>query len=134
MSLITEFKEFASKGNVVDLAVGVIMGAAFGKVVSSLVADVIMPPLGVIVGGANFTGLKIILRDAAAPATPVTLNYGNFMQTVLDFTIVSVAIFLLVKAMNRLRRKAEAAPPAPAAPSREEALLAEIRDILRNRS
>ena len=132
MSFAKEFKEFAMRGNVVDLAVGVIIGASFGKIVSSLVADVIMPPLGIIVGGVDFTNLKLTLRAAEAAAPAVTLNYGTFIQTVVDFTIVAFAIFLAVKAINTLKRSEPAAPPAP--PTKEETLLSEIRDILRDSS
>jgi large conductance mechanosensitive channel len=133
MGLAAEFREFAVRGNVVDLAVGVIIGGAFGKIVSSLVADVVMPPLGILVGGVNFTGLKITLKEAEGAAAAVTLNYGNFLQTVLDFTIVAFAIFMMIKAINRLKRKQEAAPAAPPAPTKEELLLGEIRDILKAR-
>lgn len=130
MGMIREFKEFASKGNMLDLAVGVIIGAAFGKIVSSLVADVLMPPIGLLLGGANFTNLKTTLREAVGTAPAVTLNYGTFIQTIVDFLIVAFAIFLLIKAVNRMRRKQEEAPP----PSNQEVLLAEIRDLLKTRS
>jgi large conductance mechanosensitive channel len=133
MGLVAEFREFAVRGNVVDLAVGVIIGGAFGKIVSSLVADVVMPPLGVIIGGVNFTGLKITLKEAEGAVAAVTLNYGNFLQTVLDFTIVAFAIFMMIKGINRLKRKQAEAPPAPAVPTKEELLLGEIRDILKAR-
>jgi len=128
--MIREFKEFAVKGNVVDMAVGIIIGAAFGKIVSSLVADIIMPPIGVIVGGVNFTGLKLTLREASEGITAVTLNYGSFLQAVLDFTIVAFAIFMLVKLINRLKRQEEAKPVKPASPPQEIVLLSEIRDAL----
>lgn len=136
MSVIKEFREFAIRGNVVDLAVGVIMGAAFGKLVTSLVNDVLMPPLGLVVGGVNFSHLKQVLRgagtDAAGKEIPaVTLNYGAFLQNILDLFLVSLAVFVLVKLINRLRRQA---PPPPAGPSREVELLTEIRDSLRHRS
>jgi len=134
MSIVKEFREFAVRGNVVDLAVGVIIGGAFGKIVSSLVADVVMPPLGVILGGVNFTGLKLTLKKAEGAAAAVTLNYGSFLQTVVDFTIVAFAIFMMVKAINRLRRKEEAAPATPPAPTKEELLLTEIRDVLKSRA
>ncbi|MCC6954337.1 MAG: large-conductance mechanosensitive channel protein MscL [Deltaproteobacteria bacterium] len=130
MSFAKEFKEFAMRGNVVDLAVGVIIGASFGKIVSSLVADVIMPPLGIIVGGVDFTNLKVTLRAAEGAIPAVTLNYGTFLQTVVDFTIVAFAIFLAVKAINTLKRNEPAAPPAP--PSTQEVLLSEIRDLLKD--
>jgi large conductance mechanosensitive channel len=131
MGIVKEFKEFAVKGNVVDMAVGIIIGGAFGKIVSSVVADVIMPPLGLVIGGVNFTGLKLTLKEAEGSAAAVTLNYGQFIQTVMDFTIVAFAIFLLVKGINTLRR--QEAPPAPAAPVTPEdiVLLREIRDSLK---
>lgn len=129
MSIIKEFKEFAARGNVVDLAVGVVIGAAFGKIVSSLVADVITPPLGLVIGGVSFAHLKLVLREGVGDRPPVTLNYGSFLQTIFDFLIVAVAIFLLVKVVNRLKR-APAPAPAPAKPSREVELLTEIRDAL----
>lgn len=131
MSLLKEFKEFAVKGNVVDMAVGIIIGAAFGKIVSSLVNDVIMPPIGVLIGGVDFSDLGIVLQGAVGDAPAVTLSYGLFIQTVLDFTIVAFAIFMVIKALNKLKRKEEAAPVAPPAPSKEELLLTEIRDLLK---
>lgn len=131
MSLLSEFKAFAVRGNVVDMAVGIIMGAAFGKIVSSLVNDVIMPPVGVLVGGVNFSDLAITLKEAAGEAPAVTLNYGQFIQTVVDFTIIAAAIFFAVKVINELQRKQADAPPP--GPTREEQLLAEIRDLLRER-
>lgn len=134
MNILNEFKSFAMKGNVVDMAVGVIIGASFGKIVTSLVSDVIMPPLGLLIGGVNFTGLKVVLREAEGTATAVSLNYGAFLQSVFDFLIVAWAIFMAVKAMNTLR-KSEAAvpPPPPPAPSKQELLLGEIRDLLKQR-
>ena len=135
-SILKEFREFAIKGNVVDLAVGVVIGAAFGKIVSSLVADVLMPPLGLVIGGINFSHLKVTLRDAAAGQSAVTLNYGVFLQTLFDFTLVAIAVFALVKVVNRLKRSAireqEAAAAAPTAPPADVVLLAEIRDILKS--
>lgn len=137
MGLINEFKAFAVKGNVVDMAVGIIIGAAFGKIVSSFVGDIIMPPLGVLIGGVDFTDLAITLRQAVAasdgvPASEaVVLSYGRFIQTVIDFVIVAFAIFIGVKAINRLKREEQAAPAEPAAPSNEELLLTEIRDLLK---
>jgi len=134
MNALKEFREFAVKGNVVDMAVGVIIGAAFGKIVSSLVADVIMPPLGVVVGGVNFTNLKVTLREALEDKPAVTLNYGTFLQTIFDFLIIAWAIFMFVKVINRLKRTPPpepAATPAPPPPSREVELLTEIRDALR---
>jgi large conductance mechanosensitive channel len=145
MSLIKEFKTFAMRGNVLDMAVGIIIGGAFGKIVSSIVSDIIMPPIGVLIGGVSFTDLKLTIKDAipaqldaagtiiaeAAPA--VTINYGNFIQVIFDFIIVAFAIFLMIKAMNAAKKKEEAAPSAPPAPSKEEVLLSEIRDILKNK-
>jgi large conductance mechanosensitive channel len=137
MSIIKEFKEFASKGNVVDLAVGIIIGGAFGKIITSIVADIIMPPIGLLIGGINFTDIKLTLKDAVAGATgkvtsqAVTLNFGNFLQVLFDFLIVAFAIFLLVKALNHIQKKKEEAPPPP--PTKEELLLTEIRDLLKNK-
>jgi large conductance mechanosensitive channel len=122
------------KGNVVDMAVGIIIGAAFGKIVSSFVGDVIMPPLGLLIGGVDFSDLAVTLKAAGEGATAVTLNYGKFIQTVFDFTIVALAIFVAIKAMNRLKRAEPAAPPAPPEPSAEEKLLTEIRDLLKQKS
>jgi large conductance mechanosensitive channel len=131
MSVIKEFREFAVKGNVVDMAVGVVIGAGFGKIVSSLVADLIMPPLGLVIGGINFTSLKLVLSEASEGKAAVTWNYGSFIQTVFDFIIIAWAIFMLVKGVNRLKRKEEAAPAAPAPPGPEVLLLTEIRDLLK---
>jgi len=127
MSVLKEFKEFAVKGNVIDLAVGLVVGAAFGKVVSSVVSDVITPPLGLIIGGVDFTNLKLVLREAVAGKPPVTLNYGTFLQSVFDFLIAAFAIFIVVKAVNRFKRQS---PPPPAATPAEVVLLTEIRDAL----
>ena len=129
MSILREFREFAVKGNVVDMAVGIIIGAAFGKIVSSLVSDVVTPPLGYIIGGVDFTKLAFTLPPLQAAAEPVTVRYGVFLQATFDFMIVAFAIFMLVKLINRLRRKEEA--KAPAAPPRQEVLLEEIRDLLK---
>jgi large conductance mechanosensitive channel len=131
MSLIKEFKEFAVRGNVVDMAVGIIVGAAFGKIVSSMVADVVMPPIGVLVGGVDFSDLAITLRAATEGAPAVVIAYGKFIQTIIDFTIIAFVIFLVIKGINRLKRQEEAAPAAPPAPSKEELLLTEIRDLLK---
>jgi large conductance mechanosensitive channel len=132
MSILKEFREFAVKGNVVDLAVGIIIGGAFGKIVSSVVADIIMPPIGLLVGGVDFKALKIVLREAAGPKAPeVTLNYGQFFQYVFDFLIVAWAVFILVKLINKLKREAPVPPAVPAAPPRQEVLLEEIRDLLK---
>lgn len=124
MALIKEFKEFAMKGNVVDLAVAVIIGGAFGKIVTSLVADIIMPPIGVLLGGVNFTDIKLGLNET------VTMNIGNFLQAIVDFLIIAAAIFGMIKLMSRAKKKEEAVI-AEAAPSKEELLLAEIRDLLK---
>lgn len=138
MGFIQEFKEFATKGNVVDLAVGIIIGGAVGKIVSSLVADIIMPPIGLIIGGIKFTDLKIPLKDAVLDSTgkpiqeAVTINIGNFIQTTFDFLIIAGSIFLIIKLMNSLKQKKikeEAVTPAP--PSAEVELLTEIRDLLK---
>jgi large conductance mechanosensitive channel len=126
MSMLQEFKAFAMKGNVVDLAVGVIVGAAFGKIVASLVEDVIMPVLGTLIGGINFSGLAFTVGSA-------TIKYGKFLQTCLDFLIIAWAIFVAIKVINRLRTEEPAAPAAPPAPPKQEVLLEEIRDILRKR-
>ncbi|MGD9952783.1 MAG: large-conductance mechanosensitive channel protein MscL [Burkholderiales bacterium] len=124
MSMLQEFKSFAMKGNVVDLAVGVVIGAAFGKIVASLVGDVIMPVVGVLVGGVDFSGLSVQVGSAS-------IAYGKFVQTCVDFLIIAWAIFIAVKLINRLRREEPAAPAAPAAPPRQEVLLEEIRDLLK---
>ncbi|MBC9252282.1 large-conductance mechanosensitive channel [Pseudomonas alcaligenes] len=137
MSILSEFKAFAMKGNVVDMAVGIIIGAAFGKIVTSFVGDVIMPPIGLLIGGVDFSDLAIVLRDAVAAtdttaAVPaVVLSYGKFIQTILDFTIVAFAIFMGVKAINKLKREEAAAPEEPPAPTAEQLLLGEIRDLLK---
>ncbi len=137
MSFTSEFKEFVSKGNVVDLAVGVVIGAAFGKIVTSLVDDIIMPPIGYLIGGVDFTQLKLTLHeatvDAAGKVIPaVTVNYGNFIQVAFAFLIIALAIFVfVVKPMNKMKKKEVAAPVAPPAPTKEVVLLSEIRDLLR---
>lgn len=134
MKLVKEFKEFAMKGNAMDMAVGIIIGAAFGKIVSSIVADVIMPPIGLLVGGVNFTDLQFVMKAAVGDDPAVTLNYGNFLQVTFDFVIVAFAIFMVIKGMNSLRKKKveePAIPPAPPAPTKEEVLLTEIRDLLK---
>ena len=129
MGIVKEFKEFAVKGNVADMAIGIIIGGAFGKIVSSLVSDVIMPPIGMVVGGVNFTGLKTTLAEAVGDHPAVTLNYGAFLQSVFDFTIVAFAMFMVVKAMNKMRQAQAVAPP----PTTTEKLLTEIRDALKSR-
>ncbi|MDX1725763.1 MAG: large-conductance mechanosensitive channel protein MscL [Pseudomonas sp.] len=131
MSIVSEFKAFAVKGNVVDMAVGIIIGAAFGKIVSSFVGDVVMPPIGLLIGGVDFTDLAIILKAAEGDLPAVILSYGKFIQTLLDFLIVAFAIFMAVKVINRLKREEAVAPTLPPAPSPEETLLTEIRDLLK---
>ena len=141
MGFLKEFKEFAVKGNVMDMAVGVIIGGAFGKIVTSLVNDIIMPPIGLLIGGVDFTNLKLVIKKAvieggAEVAPAVTWNYGAFIQQVVDFTILAFCVFMMVKIMNKLLKKEEKKPapaPAPPAPSKEELLLTEIRDILKNK-
>jgi large conductance mechanosensitive channel len=140
MGMMKEFKAFALKGNVVDMAVGIIIGAAFGKIVSSLVSDIIMPPIGKLMGNVDFSNLFVNLGAgefdslaAAKAAGAATLNYGLFINTVLDFVIVAFAIFMVVKAMNRAKKKEEVKPSAPPEPSAEEKLLTDIRDLLRDR-
>jgi len=135
MSFIQEFKEFAMKGNVIDMAVGVVIGGAFGKIVTSLVSDIMMPVLGLLTGGMNFTDLKIVLKEAVGQTPAVTINYGSFIQTMVDFTIIAFCIFCVVKAINSLKKpkveepKAEEPAPIPA----DVALLTEIRDLLKNK-
>ena len=133
MSWLQEFKSFAVRGNVVDMAVGIIIGAAFGKIVSSLVADVVTPPIGLLIGGVDFSDLVITLKAAADGAPAITMAYGKFIQTAFDFIIVAFAIFLLVKGINTLKRKEAEKPSEPPKPSNEEVLLAEIRDLLKER-
>ncbi|MDM1707384.1 large-conductance mechanosensitive channel protein MscL [Thiopseudomonas alkaliphila] len=136
MSFIKEFKAFAVKGNVVDMAVGIIIGAAFGKIVSSFVGDVIMPPIGLLLGGVDFSDLAIVLKEAQGDTPAVLLAYGQFLQTVIDFLIIAFAVFMGIKAINRLKREGEAAEEAPAdpTPSNEELLLGEIRDLLKQQN
>ncbi|MDX1971740.1 MAG: large-conductance mechanosensitive channel protein MscL [Candidatus Sumerlaeia bacterium] len=142
MGMISEFKKFAMRGNVLDLAVGIIIGGAFGKIVSSFVADVLMPPIGLLLGRVNFADLAITLKaagvdEAGKETAAVLLKYGSFIQTIVDFTIIAFSVFLLIKVINNLQKKEEAAPAAPAAPpapSNEEKLLGEIRDLLKAKS
>jgi len=131
MKLINEFKAFAMRGNVVDMAVGIIIGAAFGKIVSSFVNDVIMPPIGLLVGGIDFSDLSLTLKAATETAPAVVLKYGVFINTVVDFIIIAWAIFMVIKAMNSLKKKEEQKPSAPPKPSEEVVLLTEIRDLLK---
>ena len=131
MSMMSEFKSFAMKGNVMDMAVGIIIGGAFGKIVASFVNDVLMPPIGMLLGGVDFAKLAFTLKAATAEVPAVTLNYGSFIQAVVDFLIIAFAIFMMVKQMNRMKKQEEAAPAAPPAPSNEEVLLTQIRDLLK---
>ena len=131
MGMLKEFRDFAVKGNVVDMAVGIIIGAAFGKIVSSLVGDVVMPPIGVLLGGVDFSDLSIILKEAVGDKPAVVISYGKFIQTVIDFMIIAATIFVAVKVINTLKKKEEAKPAAPPAPSAEVLLLTEIRDLLK---
>lgn len=131
MKFIDEFKAFAIKGNILDMAVGIIIGVAFGKIVSSFVADIIMPPLGLVIGGVNFTDLKVILRAATETMPAVTWNYGNFLQVVFDFLIVAFAVFIAIKGMMKLKKKEVEAPTVPPVATKEEILLTEIRDLLK---
>ncbi len=133
MGMLQEFKAFAVKGNVVDMSVGIIIGAAFGKIVTALVSGVIMPPIGVLLGGVNFAALSLVVKEAEGAAPAVVITYGAFIQTVVDFTIIAFAVFMMVKTINRLKKKEEAAPKAPPAPTAEEVLLTEIRDLLKSK-
>ena len=132
MSMMSEFRDFAMRGNVVDMAVGIVIGGAFGKIVSSFVNDVLMPPIGLALGGVDFSQLAVTLKEASGDLAAVTLNYGAFIQTVVDFIIIAFAIFMVIKAMNNLKKKEEAAPPPPPKPSEEVTLLTEIRDLMKN--
>lgn len=134
--MIDEFKKFALKGNVVDMAIGIIIGAAFGKIVTSLVNDIIMPPIGLLIGGVDFTDLKVVLKgastdEAGKAVSAVSINYGAFLQTTIDFLIVAFVIFMMIKAMNKMIRSQAEAPAPPAEPTPQEKLLGEIRDLLR---
>ena len=131
MSLIQEFKAFAARGNVIDMAVGIIIGAAFGKIVSSFVGDVIMPPIGLILGGVDFSDLAVTLKAAEGTTPAVVIAYGKFIQTIIDFLIISFAIFMGLKAINTLKKKQEEEPAAPAGPTKDQELLTEIRDLLK---
>ena len=129
MKIINEFKSFAIKGNVIDMAVGIVIGTVFGKIITSIVSDIIMPPIGLLVGGTNFTDLKFVLKDAVGKAPAVTLNYGNFIQVAFDFLIIAFSIFIVVKAINAAKKKEEKKP----AQTKEEILLTEIRDLLKEK-
>lgn len=139
MGLIKEFKEFAMRGNVLDMAVGIVIGGAFGKIVSSFVEDILMPPIGVLLGGVNFSDLKVVFKQAVMDGenvvTPeVALRYGNFIQVIFDFLIITFAIFMLIKAVNKFNKKKEEAPAAPEAPPADVQLLTEIRDLLQKKN
>jgi large conductance mechanosensitive channel len=133
MGMMSEFKKFAVKGNVMDMAVGIIIGAAFGKIVAAFVSGVMMPPLGLLIGGVDFSELAYVLKPATETAEAVTIQWGAFVQTTIDFLIVAFAVFMVVKAMNNLKKKEEEAPAAPAEPTKEEVLLTEIRDLLKDK-
>ena len=134
MGMLKEFKEFAVKGNVVDMAVGIIIGAAFGKIISTLVGGVIMPPIGLILGGMDFSDLAYTLKTAVGDTPAVVISYGKFIQTLVDFTIIAFAIFLAIKFLNAAKKEEEKAPDEPPKPSNEEILLTEIRDLLKERN
>lgn len=137
MSFVKEFRDFAMRGNVMDMAVGIIIGGAFGKIITSLVNDIIMPPIGILVGGMKFNDLSVSLKDAVVNSAgetitaAVTLNYGNFIQTSIDFLIIAAAIFAMIKFMNSMKRKEEVKEIPPPAPTKEQELLSEIRDLLK---
>ena len=131
MKMLDEFKAFAIKGNMIDMAVGIVIGGAFGKIVSSIVNDILMPPIGLLLGGVNFTDLKVVMKAATETVPAVTWNYGSFIQALVDFLIIAFAIFMLIKGINSMRKKEEAAPAPPPAPTKEETLLTEIRDLLK---
>ena len=133
MKMFKEFKEFAMRGNVMDIAVGIIIGAAFGKIVSTFVANVLMPPLGLLLGHVNFSELAVVLKRSADGSAAVSMQYGLFIQSLVDFVIIAFAIFMVVKGMNSFQKKQEEAPSVPPAPPVQELLLAEIRDILKRK-
>lgn len=133
MGMMSEFKEFAVKGNVVDMAVGIIIGGAFGKIVTSFVSDVVMPPIGALTGGVDFSNLAIVVREAVDKKPAVLISYGKFLMTVIDFIIIAFAIFMAIKAINTLKKKEAEAPAASPAPTKEELLLTDIRDLLKNK-
>jgi len=131
MKILDEFKKFAMKGNMIDMAVGIIIGAAFGKIVTSIVSDILMPPIGLLLGGVNFTDLKVVMKAATETVPAVTWNYGNFIQVAIDFLIIAFSVFLIVKAINSAKKKEVPAPAAPPAPTKDQLLLTEIRDLLK---
>jgi large conductance mechanosensitive channel len=131
MGIIKEFKDFAMKGNILDLAIAVIIGAAFGKIISSFVNDVLMPPIGLLIGGVSFSELSLVLKEGTEGVEPILLRYGMFIQTIVDFLIIAIVVFLVIKAYKKSQKKKEAQPvPTPPPPTLQETLLAEIRDIL----
>ena len=131
MGLMKEFKTFAMRGNVIDMAIGIVLGAAFGKIVSSFVADVLMPPIGVLLGGVDFKNIVVVVQEAVGEAEAVTMNIGIFFNTIIDFIFIALAIFMVVRAMNNMKKKEEAKPAPHPGPTREETLLTEIRDLLK---
>jgi large conductance mechanosensitive channel len=133
MKILQEFKQFAMRGNVLDMAIGIIIGAAFGKIVSSFVADVIMPPIGILLGGVDFSNLSLTLKQGSEGVAPVLLKYGMFINTIIDFVIIAFAIFMVIKAINSMKKKEEEKPAAPPAPTKSEILLEEIRNELRKK-
>jgi large conductance mechanosensitive channel len=133
MKVLKEFQQFAMRGNVIDMAVGIIIGASFGKIITSLVEDIIMPPIGVLMGGMDFSSLKLIIKEAAGTAPAVAIKYGIFINVIINFAIVAFAMFMLIRAMNTLKKKEEVAPSAPPKPSNQELLLMEIRDVLKRK-
>ena len=134
MGMLKEFKDFAVKGNAIDMAVGIVIGAAFGKIISSLGSDVIMPPLGMVIGGVDFRDLAVTLKAPLLGSSAVLLRYGAFLQTIFDFAIIAFAVFLLIKGINALKRRKDSAPAVPPMPTAEELLLTEIRDLLRKQA
>ncbi len=131
MGMVKEFKDFAMRGNVVDMAIGIVLGAAFGKIVSTFVSSVLMPPIGLLLGGVDFSQLMIVLKEATEEAETVAISYGTFLNTVIDFVIIAFAIFMVVRAMNKMKKKEEEKPAPPPEPTKEEVLLTEIRDALK---
>lgn len=129
--MLKEFKEFAMRGNVIDLAVGLVIGAAFSKIVTSIVNDIIMPPIGIMIGGVDFSELRIVLKEAQGEAAEVSMNYGILVQTIVEFIIIAFAVFIVIKGINSMKRKKEEAPAAPPAPAEDVKLLTEIRDLLK---
>lgn len=134
MSFLSDFKSFAMRGNVVDMAVGIIIGSAFGAIVSSVVADVIMPPIGLLIGGIDFSNFAVTIKEATKTDPAVVISYGKFIQTIANFVIIAFSVFMLIKLMTKLEHKKPVAPPAPPAPTKDQELLTEIRDLLKSRN